>query len=217
MLPHVRYLHGFGSGPRSEKAADLEMRLAGAYASFAVPDIEGDFTNMTMPGQRDRALATCPSDGSVVLIGSSLGGYLAAWIAAEHRLPNLAGLVLIAPAFGFTTRWAERVGAAEVAAWRATGSRQFFHFGEQRERPLNLAFLSSCEELPEAPGAPQVPCAIIHGRSDDSVDYRASLRFASAHPGVELHLVEGDHRLNAPRHAELIAWAARDLLARAAA
>lgn len=216
MLPHVRYLHGFASGPRSEKGAELGRRLAGAYASFAIPDIEGDFPTMTLPRQRDRAVASCPTEGPVLLIGSSLGGYLAAWIAAERRLPNLAGLLLIAPAFGFTTRWAERVGEPAVAAWRRDGSRTFFHHGEQRELPLGLGFLTSCENLPETPGAPGVPCVIVHGRADESVDHRASLRFADCHPEVELHLVAGDHRLNAPRHGELIAWAARDLLARMA-
>lgn len=217
-LPHVRYLHGFGSGPKTEKGNDLGQRLAGACASYAIPDLEGgDFTGMTMDSLRARALAACPRDGRVVLVGSSMGGYLAAWIAASRALPNLAGLVLIAPALGFTARWTELLGAEGVAAWRRDGSRPFFHYGQQREVPLGVAFLDSCAEVPAVPGAAGVPCAIVHGRGDETVDHRASIRYAEANPAVELHLMQGDHRIAEPRHAELIAWVARDLCARVAA
>ncbi len=216
MLPHVRYLHGFGSGPRSEKGAALGLALAGSYASYAVCDLEGgDFRGLTMERMRERVIACCPHDGRTVLIGSSLGGYLAAWLAAGHAVPGLAGILLIAPAFGFTTRWAERLGVDGVAAWRRDGQLPFFHHGEQRELPLGIGFLQSCEVLPEEPGDPGVPCVIVHGRGDETVDHRRSLAFASAYPAVELHLVQGDHRLNDPRHLELITLATRDLLARA--
>lgn len=215
MAPHVRYLHGFGSGPHSEKGVDLGRRLGPACASYAIPDLEGgDFTGMTMEAQRDRAVASCPSGGRVVLVGSSLGGYLAALIAAERRVPNLAGLVLIAPAFGFTTRWAEILGADGVAAWRRDGSRPFFHHGQQREIPLAAGFLASCERLPAVPGAPGVPAAVIHGRGDETVDPAGSIAWTAANPGAELHLVQGDHRVNEPRHAALIEWAVRDLISR---
>jgi predicted esterase YcpF (UPF0227 family) len=216
MAPHVRYLHGVGSGPRSVKGAALGQAIADACASYAVVDLEGgDFRGLTMERMRERVIAGCPRDGRTVLIGSSLGGYLAAWLAAERAVPGLAGILLIAPAFGFTTRWAERLGAAGVAAWRRDGQLPFFHHGEQRELPLGVAFLQSCEALPEEPGDPGVPCVIVHGRGDETVDHRRSLAFASAHPAVELHLVQGDHRLNDARHLALIALAARDLLARA--
>ena len=216
MAPHVRYLHGFASGPQSEKGALLGRRLAADCASYAVCDLEGgDFAGLTMERMRERAIACCPRDGRIVLLGSSLGGWLAAWLAAGRDLANLAGILLISPAFGFTTRWAERLGESGVAAWRRDGSRPFFHHGEQRELPLGLGFLQSCERLPETPGDPGVPCVIVHGRGDETVDHRRSLAFAAAHPAVELHLVQGDHRLTEPRHADLIALAARDLLARA--
>lgn len=218
MLPHVRYLHGFGSGPRTEKGLELGRRIADACATYAIPDLEGgDFTGLSMEAMRARTLAACPRDGRVVLVGSSMGGYLAAWLAAGGDIPNLAGIVLIAPAFGFTARWAEILGANGVEAWRRDGSRLFFHYGAQAEVPLGVQFLHSCERLPELPGDPVVPCAIIHGRGDQTVDHRASMRFAAAHPAVELHLVQGDHRLTEPRHADLIAWAVRDLIARAGA
>ncbi|MEK7414019.1 MAG: YqiA/YcfP family alpha/beta fold hydrolase [Planctomycetota bacterium] len=214
-LPHLRYLHGFGSGPKTEKGIELGKRLAGSCASYGIPDLEaGDFRGLTMQRMSQRVLATCPSDGPVVLIGSSLGGYLASLIAAARDLPNLAGLVLIAPAFAFTQRWQQTIGTEGIAAWRSTGERLFFHHGEQRELPLGSAFLDSCRALPDLPDNPCVPCAVIHGRDDETVDHRHSVSWAQRHPVVELHLVQGDHRLNTPRHAELIAWAVHDVCSR---
>lgn len=216
MPAHVRYLHGFASGPTSAKGAALGQALGGRCASYAIADLEGgDFTHLTIPAMRQRALAACPAEGRVLLVGSSLGGWLAADLAARRALPHLAGLLLIAPAFGFTARWAERLGEAGLAAWRRDGVRPFFHHGAQRELPLSVAFLDSCAAADPAPGPPGVPCVIVHGRQDETVPWTASLDYARAHAEVELHLVQGDHRLTEPRHAALIAHLALALLARA--
>jgi hypothetical protein len=218
-MTHALYLHGFGSGPKTAKGVALGHRLAGAVTSYGIPDLEGgDFRNLTMDGILDRAaqaIAGLPDDGQrVLLIGSSLGGYSAALLAASNRVPRLGGLLLIAPAFGFTASWTARLGPAGLAAWRRNGDMPFFHFAAERELPLGVGFLDSCLSLPELPGQADVPTTIVHGRQDDTVDHRASLRFASSRERVELHLVEGDHRLTEPRHEDLIAWAAHDLLAR---
>lgn len=216
---HVLYLHGFASGPLSEKGNRLRARLAGACASYAIPDLEGgDFAGLTMDlllARAQAAVAALPDDGrGLLLVGSSLGGYLAAHLAAAGRVPRARALVLIAPAFGFTTTMAARLGPEVIAAWEHTGSFPFWHHGSQGERPLGWAFHQSCAGLPELPGEAGVPVAVLHGRGDDTADHRFSLRYAQERRDVELHLLDGDHRLTAPRHEELIAWCARDLLAR---
>ena len=225
---HAIYLHGFGSGPLTAKGVALGQRLAGAVASYAIPDLEGgDFPSLTMDGILARAAAALralPDDGQpVLLIGSSLGGYVAAQLAAERRATRVGALLLIAPAFGFTTSWAERLGPSGIAAWRRDGSRPFFHFAAEKELPLGVAFYDSCLALPELPaqaldvhhGQP-LPVAIVHGRQDATVDHRMSVTYSTARARAELHLVEGDHRLTEQRHETLIAWCALDLLARLA-
>ncbi|MCK6490502.1 MAG: alpha/beta fold hydrolase [Planctomycetes bacterium] len=219
---HVVYLHGFASGARTEKGNRLRQRLAGRCASYTIPDLEGgDFAGLTFDRLADRAaaaVAALPDDGrGALLVGSSLGGYLAALLAAQGRVPRARALVLIAPAFGFTTTMAARLGPHALAAWQRQGALPFWHHGEERELPLGWAFHQSCAALPELPGEPGIPAAVVHGRQDGTVDHRFSVRWAQERAGAELHLVEGDHRLTEPRHEALIAWCAEDLIARATA
>ena len=163
----------------------------------------------------EKAAADLPDDGEPLLvIGSSLGGYTAALLAAQGRLPRAAAYLLIAPAFGFSERWAEKLGAEAVATWRRTGSRPFFHYASESEQPLGVGFLDSAEKLPGYPLAPEVPVVIVHGRRDETVDWRESRRYADQDAAIEFHLIDGDHRLTEPRHEELIAWCANDLLDR---
>ncbi len=219
---HAIYLHGFGSGPQTAKGTALGRRLAGAARTYAIPDLEGgDFFSLTMERIFDRAVAAVAGapggDEPVLVIGSSLGGYTAAMLAAERRLPRAVALLLIAPAFGFGKRWGERLGADAVAAWRQTGSRPFFHHASGKEQPLGAGFLTSCERLPAFPTPPAIPVTIIHGRGDDTVDWRMSRNYVdqSEQNGViEFHLIDGDHRLMEPRHEELISWCAKDLIVR---
>lgn len=222
MRPHGVYLHGFASSPRSAKGVSLGERLRPRLASWSIPPLEGEpagpaaFRALTMHGIADRAQAAVdalPADGApVLLIGSSLGGYVAAWLAAAGRVQRATALLLIAPAFGFTDTWEQRLGAAGVAEWRERGERPFFHHSHERELPLGYAFLESCRPLAALPGEPGIPVAIVHGRQDESVDHRRSIDYATSRTGVELHLVEGDHRLTEARHEELIAWCAMDLM-----
>jgi alpha-beta hydrolase superfamily lysophospholipase len=221
MPPHVLYLHGFASGVRTAKGTALGVRLAPRVASYAIPDLEGpSFRTMTMGGIIDRAqaaIATLPRDGRpLVLIGSSLGGYVAALIAQQPPR-RLQAVLLIAPAFGFTGHWRDRLGESGIAAWRATGERAFYHHAREREEMLGIGFLDSCAELPELPAASPLPVAIVHGRQDATVPWQGSLAYAQQSDRCEAHLVKGDHRLGEARHEACIAWCALDLIERSGA
>jgi uncharacterized protein len=214
---HALYLHGFASSPATAKGQALKRLLAGDVASYAVPRLDGgDFAAMTFRSMRcvvGHAVRQLPLDGgSVLLIGSSLGGYLAALVAAD--LPRVRGLCLIAPAFEFGPRWREMVGVEGAERWRVDGRLPFFHYETNREEPLGYGFYESCVGLPDFPPAPAIPIAIVHGLRDETVDWHGSARYRERTPTAELHLVDGDHRLTEPRHEELIAWCARDLLRR---
>jgi pimeloyl-ACP methyl ester carboxylesterase len=222
MSGHVVYLHGFGSSPQSAKAAMLRAGLGDQALSFSVPQLDGgDFTGLTMDLYRERAtaaVAAVPDDGTALLVvGSSLGGYTAALLAAEGRLSRASALLLIAPAFGFTDRWRELLGEDGMAEWRGSGERLFFHHGADCELPLGCGFLESCERLPAIPAADLRPLTVVQGRRDETVDWRGSLAYAQQAPQVDLHLVDDDHALASPKVESLLRWCARDLMTRAAA
>lgn len=212
---NIVYLHGFGSSPRSAKALALQRQLGADSQRFDVPALDGDdFFHLTMERMAERAESAVAkayaAAGPVLVIGSSLGGYVAAWMAAAGRLPQVQAFVLVAPAFGFPSRWRERLGDAGVAAWRGDGQRLFYHFGAERELPLSADFLDDCERLPDIPRTVDVGTSVIHGRQDESVAWQGSYAYAAQSDVIELHLVQGDHGLNELRHERLIAACVRD-------
>src|SRR5260370_38807814 len=108
------YLHGVASGPMSNKAQFFRRRFEEIGIKMQIPDLsEGHFETLTISGQL-RAIERIAGGADVRLIGSSMGGYLAALYAA--RRPEVSRVVLLAPAFGFARRWPLLLGAWNVAA-----------------------------------------------------------------------------------------------------
>ena len=106
------YIHGFNSSPQSFKA-----RLLQEY--FDRRQLSGRFRVPALPPEPRKAMAMLEQElaaaGPVALLGSSLGGFYATWLAAHHDVPA----VLINPA---------------VRPWRllaaAVGQQANYHTGE---------------------------------------------------------------------------------------
>jgi predicted esterase YcpF (UPF0227 family) len=117
------YLHGFASGPSSHKASVLSGRFAAIGAPLTVPDLtpgEDGFERSTPASMLAVAEGLLGgADPPHAIVGSSLGGYLAA--VAASRDPSIERLVLLAPAFRLFERWSARLTPAELAEWRAEG------------------------------------------------------------------------------------------------
>ena len=83
----VFYLHGFASSPKSSKAQFFNERLEERGIKFHIPDFnQPDFRSLTvsrMLQQLEKRIAAIPPR-PVVLIGSSLGGFLAIEAAARQ-------------------------------------------------------------------------------------------------------------------------------------
>ena len=98
------YLHGFASSPSSNKARVFKQKFEDIGQDLWVPDLEGgDFKHLTVSGQIEivEKLLDRHPDSSFVLVGSSMGGYLAALIA--QRRPQVSGLYLMCPGFSATS------------------------------------------------------------------------------------------------------------------
>lgn len=189
----IIYLHGFASSPASRKAQVFASRLAGAGASVSVPALDGgDFEHLTISGQY-AILRREAAGGKVTLIGSSMGGYLAALYASKHP-DEVERLVLLAPAFHFHTRWPLMLGEEKFAAWRETGVLSVFHYADLKERNVGWQLAEDAANWDAEPDFKQ-PALIFHGSNDPVVPVRFSQTFAASHPNVDLHVFDTGHEL----------------------
>jgi len=78
----ILYLHGFRSSPQSHKATQLHEHLAarGLAHLYRCPQLPPSPREAIAVAQREMAAAGSP----VTLVGSSLGGYYATWLAEAH-------------------------------------------------------------------------------------------------------------------------------------
>lgn len=188
----IVYLHGFASGPGSSKARLFARRFEELGVRLEVPDLAaGDFEHLTISGQL-RVIEQVAGGDAVALIGSSLGGYLAALYAARH--PETVKVVLMAPALGFAKRWEARMGGDAARHWEQTGWLPVYHYGERKESRVWWGFLEDGRRYEDFPDVTQ-PCLLFHGLQDDVVTADWSERFAESRPNVELHLEESGHEL----------------------
>jgi pimeloyl-ACP methyl ester carboxylesterase len=201
------YLHGFASSPQSSKARYLAARFAEHGWPLEIPDLNGaDFRHLTITGQL-RIVEQCAAGEPVHLIGSSLGGWLAALYAARH--PEAQRLVLLAPAFGFPRLYAESLGAERVEAWRRTGVLRVMHYAKGEETELGWQFMEDAQRYEDEPAILQ-PCLIFHGTRDTVVPVQVSRQFARTRTCCELREADSDHELR--DCVEEIWLAARDFL-----
>ncbi len=188
----VVYLHGFASSPASTKAKAFAGLFRPEGIELEVPDLaEGDFRTLTITRQLsviDRVVGEAPA----CLMGSSLGGYLAALHAARH--PQVERVVLLAPAFRFAERWIEYLGDDAIQAWRQDGFRRFFHYATGREEPLDAAFLEDALRWEPFPEVTQ-PALVLHGEHDDVVPVKLAREFARRRPNATLRIYDTDHQM----------------------
>jgi pimeloyl-ACP methyl ester carboxylesterase len=194
---HVLYLHGFASSPKSKKVGYFTERLLDHGIAVRCPDFnQPDFTTLTLTRMLDRLAAELADldGGPATLIGSSLGGTLA--ILAAARFPSKVDrLVLLAPAVMFAKPGHHLLPPERVEEWRRRGALPFFHYADNAERDLNVAFYEDSLQYDAFNAAIAQPALIFQGMFDASVDYRTVEAFAKTRPNVTLSLVEDDHQL----------------------
>lgn len=186
------YLHGFASGPLSRKAQAFQAALVGENIELEIPDLaQKDFEHLTISGQL-QVIENLLNSEPCRLVGSSMGGYLAALYASTHS--EVERLVLLAPAFGFASRWREMQGADVIAQWRDTGWLEVFHYGDKTTRRVHYELLEDAASLPPYPDFRQ-PAIIFHGIHDSVVPISLSRQFVLSHQNADLRELDSDHEL----------------------
>jgi len=191
-VSRIVYLHGFASGPTSKKAQFFRQRFTQLGIGLDIPDLaDGNFERLTISGQL-RGIARASRGEPVTLIGSSMGGYLAALFAARHV--EVEKVVLMAPAFCFSTRWPETLGHPTMVEWQRSGVLKVFHYGQERTVELGYRLIEDGRQYEDYPRVQQ-PTLIFHGKNETNVPADLSVEFARRHPQARLHLMESDHEL----------------------
>jgi pimeloyl-ACP methyl ester carboxylesterase len=198
---HIFYLHGFASSPQSTKAQFFSERLAARGVKLHCPDFnQPDFATLTvsrMLKQMERRIEALPP-GDVILIGSSLGGFVAVEAAArgvnQARHP-VTQLVLLAPAVELEWEQWPEIGPGGIERWRRNGSIEVFHYAYDGPQPLEFSFYEDAIRYSPASRRLEAPMLIFQGRRDESVQPATVERFARAQPDAELYLLDDDHQL----------------------
>jgi pimeloyl-ACP methyl ester carboxylesterase len=202
----VLFVHGLGSTRSGHKATALRAACARAGATFAAFDFHGhgeswgsllDLRASRM--QRDLDAVLGHLGHRLFVVGSSMGGFAASWLAAR-RPDRVAALALVAPAFRFLARRWEAM-SSEQHSEAAKAGRFLWPSPYLGDIELSYALLQESEAFDPASLAIawRVPALIWHGMQDEVVPWRDSVEMASSiSPGpVEVRLLRsGDHTLN---------------------
>ena len=132
------YLHGFASSPGSKKAAAFKKAFSKEGASLIVPDLQdGNFEGLTISSQIEvvEKILDQIDAAQVGMIGSSMGGYLAALLG--QRRNEVAGLYLMAPGFDFLARWRRTLLEKYSDPSKIPALIKVYHYGYNKNVFLN--------------------------------------------------------------------------------
>ena len=194
----VIYLHGFGSSAHSGKATYLGERLRERGVSFLAPDLNGpDFSTLTVTRMLEQTGALLEqANEPLTLIGSSLGAFVA--VNAAVKWPDRVGrLVLMAPALDFGDEGLKGPGGADIAAWKAAGHLNVFHFAYGRMMPVHYELYEDARRYNAMDADLKMPVLVFQGRRDTAVDPATVEAWSRRRPNVELHMLDDDHQLTA--------------------
>lgn len=206
------WLGGFHSDMSGEKASALHAAAEKAGRSFLRFDYSGHgassgvFAHGSIGRWRSDALACIDrlSVGPLLLVGSSMGGWMAL-MAALARPQRVRGLVLLAPAPDFTERllWAkmdedQRRDVTERGAWLRPSDY------DPEGYPITRQLIEEGRRwsLMDAEIPLQLPVRILHGGRDADVPWSHSFALAgllTSDDVVWSFIKDGDHRLSRPQ------------------
>lgn len=217
----VLFVHGFRSDCQGTKARFLSDWTNAAAVDFSCVELSGhghsdgnfrDFRLSSLLSDLETIIAAL--DRRLILVGSSMGGWLAV-LAAQRHPERVQGLLLLAPGFNFIQNHFGALPTHILAAWKAAGRRNFeSDYGLGRyELDYRVIADARAFDVLTHPQSVSCPCFIVHGQNDKEVPVAVSERFLERleAPTKALYVVpNGDHRLH--ESFDLIARLLHDLL-----
>ncbi len=228
-LPALVWLSGYRSDMSGSKAVEID-RLAEELGTACIRlDYSGHglssgaFTDGTISRWLEEALAVIrdAAPKRMILIGSSMGGWIALRVAQELAKaggPKLEGMALIAPAPDFTSdliepnlKKKERVSLEE---------RGYFEERSQYRPEPNIytrALIEDGRQNRVLTGIIETGCPIhiLQGMKDANVPYLHAMKLVEHLPADDVVLTfirDGDHRLSRPQDIERLRGAVKGLI-----
>ena len=211
--PAVVFLPGYMSDMAGGKATALAEWAAYEGRECLLLDYSGcgesggDFGQGTLTRWRDEVVALIEGhiSGRVVLVGSSMGGWLML-LVAQRLGERLAGLVGIAAAPDFTDWGYDEEQKAKLAAGRPVFEDN--PYGPE-PTPTHPGFWADGQALRQLEEDIPLDCPVrlLHGQDDADVPPEVSLRLSAAlrSSDVQVTLVKGgDHRLSREQDIALL-------------
>ena len=172
----ILYLHGFRSSPRSIKARQLAARLEerGLAARWRCPQLP---VSPRDAAQAIEAIVTQDDAQPLAIIGSSLGGYYATWIAERVD----CRVVLLNPAIH-----------PDRDLVRHLGPQTVYHSDETID--IEPEFLDELKTLRVGPVTRPERFLLVAATGDEVLDWR---EMTARYPEVEQRIIGGsDHGLS---------------------
>lgn len=211
--PALVFLPGYKSDMSGSKAqavfdwAREQGRAALLLDYSGCGESSGDFAEGTLSRWAEEVIALVEAQGleRVVLIGSSMGGWLMLRVALA--LPQrVAALVGIAAAPDFVDWGIDPADKAKLAAGETVWAEN--PYGPERT-PTHSGFYADAQShlLLHAPIAFAGPVRLLHGQADTDVPWDIALRLAQALRSDDVQVTlfkDGDHRLSRPADIALL-------------
>lgn len=218
--PTIVFLPGYRSDMQGSKALALEAwavaqgRAMLRFDYAGCGESTGDFPEQTLAGWRDDALAVIDSltEGPLLVVGSSMGGWLMLLVARERK-ERIAGLIGIAAAPDFTD-WG--FTQEEKMAILSTGKLERPSQYSPEPELTTRTFWTSGEanRVLQTQLAIDAPVRLIHGMADAEVPWKYAPHIAQnlRSADVQVTLVkDGEHRLSRDSDIALIIAAVAEL------
>jgi pimeloyl-ACP methyl ester carboxylesterase len=221
--PGVFWLSGFNSDMRGTKARALDVwagesgRACVRFDYSGHGESGGAFADGTISRWLEESVAVFDRfcRGPQIVVGSSMGGWLALLLAREiakrQAGPTLAGLVLIAPAPDFTEALLWKGLAPQVREEIETNGVWLRPSAYGDPYPITRALIEDGRKHLVLGSSIQVGCPvrILQGAQDADVPWQHAFALTSQLPSDDVVLTliqDGDHRLSRPQDiARLIA------------
>ena len=224
-LPGVIFLTGFNSNMNGIKATALEQFCGERKQSFLRFDYsghgesEGDFRDGTIGAWLQDAVDVLDrlTRGPQIVVGSSMGGWIALLLALRRR-ERIAGMVGLAAAPDFVEDIWRRFSQADQDTLVTRGAVERPSAYSDRPYVITRALIEEGREHLLLADTIEIDCPVrlIHGMADPDVPYERSQQIAESLRGGDVVVTlikDGDHRLSRPQDLQRLFGAVSELSA----